>query len=231
MAKNTKKDQQDTVESIDNALTKSEQFIEQNQKSLTIIVAAILVIVAIYFGYKRFYIQPREKEARTQIFQAEFSFEKDSFKLALYGNENDLGFLDIADKYGMTKTGNLANYYAGVCFRQLGDYDKAIEYLKKFDAGDLLVTPVAYGAIGDCYVEQNKLDKGVDFYVKAAEYSDNNFTSPLFYKKAAGVYEELKDYSKAMELYEKIQKNYPKSNEARDMDKYIARVKTLMANS
>jgi len=33
--------------------------------------------------------------------------------LALNGNENDLGFITIADKYGMTRTGNLANYYAG----------------------------------------------------------------------------------------------------------------------
>lgn len=231
MAKNSKPTQPDTVESLDNALTRSEQFIEQNQKSLTIIVVSILAIVAIYFGYKRYYLEPKEDEARSQIFQAEYSFEKDSFRLALYGNENDLGFIDIAENYGMTKTGNLANYYAGICLRELGEYEKAIDYLKKFDAGDELVTPVAYGAIGDCYVELGNLEKGISFYLKAAEYSDNSFTSPIFYKKAGFIFEELKKYEKAIELYETIRKEYPKSNEARNIKKDIARIQTLLSQN
>ncbi|MGE0078172.1 MAG: tol-pal system YbgF family protein [Bacteroidales bacterium] len=228
MANNSKQVQPDTVESLDNALTKSEQFIEQNQKSLTIIIVAILVIVSIYFGYKRFYLAPMEKEAQSQVFAAEYNFEKDSFNLALNGNDNDLGFLEIADKYGMTKTGNLANYYVGICYRQLGEYEKAIEYLKKFDAGDLLVTPVAYGAIGDCYVELNNLKEGANYYEKAANYSEDNFTSPIFFKKAGMVYEELKQNEKALKLYNVIKEKYPKSSEAREIEKDIARNNTIL---
>ncbi|HQQ30539.1 MAG TPA: tetratricopeptide repeat protein, partial [Tenuifilaceae bacterium] len=74
MAKNNKNAQPDTVESIDNALSQTERFIEQNQKSLTIIIVAILVIISLYFGYKRFYLVPKEDEARSQIFQAEYYF-------------------------------------------------------------------------------------------------------------------------------------------------------------
>ena len=228
MAKNNKNAQPDTVESIDNALSQTERFIEQNQKSLTIIIVAILVIISLYFGYKRFYLVPKEDEARSQIFQAEYYFEKDSFKLALNGNENDLGFVDIADNYSMTKTGNLACYYAGICYRQLGDFNKAIEYLKKFDAGDIMVTPIAYGAIGDCYVELKQLDEGVKFYIKAAEYSDNDFTSPFFYKKAGLIYEVMNNNGDALKIYQTIKDKYPKSNEARDIEKDIARSKVIL---
>lgn len=228
MAKDKKNAQSDSVESLDNALTKSEQFIEQNQKSLTIIIVAILVIVSIYFGYKRFYLAPMEKEAQSQIYAAEYNFEKDSFKLALNGNDNDLGFLDIADKYSITKTGNLANYYAGICYRQLGDYQKAIEHLKKFDAGDVLVTPIAYGAIGDCYVELNQLKEGAKYYEKAAGYSEDEFTTPIFLKKAGMVYEELKQNQKALKLYTAIKEKYPKSQEAREIEKDIARNNTIL---
>lgn len=228
MAKDKKNLQPDTVESLDNALTRSEQFIEQNQKSLTIIIVAILVIVSIYFGYKRFYLAPMEKEAQSQIYAAEYNFEKDSFKLALNGNDNDLGFLDIADKYGMTKTGNLAHYYAGICYRQMGDYQNAINYLKGFDAGDVLVTPIAYGAIGDCYVELNQLKEGAKFYEKAANYSEDEFTSPIFLKKAGVVYEELKENEKALKLYTIIKEKYPKSQEAREIEKDIARNNTIL---
>ncbi len=228
MADKKKQQTTDTVESIDNALTRTEQFIEQNQKSLTIIVAAILAIVAIYFGYKKLYLQPKENEASSQIFQAQYYFEQDSFRLALYGNENDLGFATIADRYGMTRTGNLANYYAGICLRELGEYQKAIDYLKKFDAGDQMITPIAYGAIGDCYVELNKLKDAAKFYVKAANYEKNDFTTPIFLKKAGMVYEELKQYDKALDLYNIIKNDFTKSIEARDIEKDIARINTLM---
>ena len=108
-----------TPEVVENALSKSEQFIENNQKSLTVIVIAVIAIVAIYFGYKHWYIAPMEAEAQSQIFNAEYYFERDSFRLALNGNENDLGFLEIAKQYGPSRTGKLANYYCGICYSKL----------------------------------------------------------------------------------------------------------------
>lgn len=215
---------------VENALSKSEQFIENNQKSLTIIVIAVLAIVAIYLGYKNWYIAPMEEEARSQIFNAEYHFERDSFRLALNGTENDLGFLDIAKQYGPSRTGNLANYYCGICYRQLGEYETAISYLKKFDAGDKMLTPVAYGAIGDCYVELQQLSEGAKYYEKAATYEPNEFVSPLFLKKAGQVYANMGNYAKAIKLYETIKSDYIKSTEGRDIEKEIARVKRLMAN-
>lgn len=227
MAKEKKETTENSVEALENALTRTEQYIENNQKSLTIIVGAILVIVAAYFGYKKLYLAPMEDEARSQIFSAEFYFEKDSFRLALNGDGNDLGFLDIIDKYGPTKTANLAKYYAGICYRNLGQYNEAITYLKKFDAGDLLVTPSALGAIGDCYVELENLENGAKYYEKAANYSNDEFTAPIFLKKAGTVYEELKEYDEALRVYEKIKEKFPKTTEGRDVEKDIARVKTL----
>lgn len=218
-----------SVESIDNALSKSEQFIENNQKSLTAIVVAVLLIIGIYFGYKNWYLAPMEKEAHSQIFNAEYYFEIDSFRLALNGNENDLGFLEIAKQYGPSKTGNLAKYYCGICYREMGEYELAIDYLKKFDAGDVLVTPIAYGAIGDCYVELNELSEAAKYYEKAAKFNDNEFTAPLFLKKAGEVYSEMGDNSKALKVFNAIKEKYPKSPEARDIEKEIARASNLMS--
>ena len=168
-----------------------------------------------------------EEKAQSQIFAAEQYFERDSFKLALNGDGNYLGFLDIINKYGPTKTANLAYYYAGISCRSLGQYKEAISYLKKFDAGDLIISPLALGAIGDCYVELNNLKEGVDYYEKAANYNDNDFSTPLFLKKAGIVYESMKNYSKALMAFEQIKEKYPKSTEARDIEKDIARTKTL----
>ncbi len=218
------------VESVENALTRTEHFIETNQKSLTIIVLAIIIVVGGYLGYKRLYLAPMEEKAQSQIFAAEQYFEKDSFKLALNGDGNYLGLIQIIDKYGPTETANLAYYYAGISYRELGQYQEAINHLKKFNAGDEMVTPIAFGAIGDCYVELNNLSEGVDYYEKAASYRENEFTSPLFLKKASVIYEELKKYDDAIELYEQIKAKYPKSTEAREIEKDLTRVKALKGN-
>lgn len=216
------------LETVENALSKTEQYIEENQKSLTIIIVAIAVIVAVYLGYKRFYLAPAEKNAQEEMFMAEKYFEIDSFQLALEGDGSYLGFLDIIDEYGVTKSANLAYYYAGICYLQTGEYEEAIKHLKKFDANDVLVSTVALGAIGDAYVELGDLEEGASFFIKAADKKKNNFTSPIYLKKAGLVFEELEDYKKALDTYEKIQKQYPKSEEAADIEKYITKVKVKL---
>lgn len=227
MAQEKKDAAENSVESLENALTRTERYIEANQKSLTIIVLAIVVVVGAYLGYKKLYLAPMEEKAQSQIFAAEQYFERDSFKLALNGDGNYLGLLDIINKYGPTKSANLAYYYAGVSYRELGQYDVAIKYLKKFNAGDLIITPLAYGAIGDCYVELKNYKEGVDYYEKAVSYNSNDFTTPVFLKKSGIVYEELKNYKKALSVYEQIKEKFPKSTEARDIEKDITRIKTL----
>lgn len=223
MAKSKKETQDTGAEALENALTRTEQYIESNQKSLTIIVLAIIVIVGTFLGYNRLYLAPMEKEAKSQVFAAEQYFEKDSFSLALYGDGNYLGFLDIIDSYGASKVGNLAQYYAGISYRALGEYENAIEHLKRFSTNDKMIGSVAYGSIGDCYVQLNQLEEGAKYYVKAAKFGKNNFSTPIYFMKAGLVYEELGDYAKALDLYKTIKSDYTSSPEAREIEKYITR--------
>ena len=138
-----------------------------------------------------------------------------------------MGFKDIADNYGATKTGNLANFYSGICLLRTGKFEEAISYLEKFNAGDEMVDPVANGAIGDANMELNKVDEAINFYLKAANQSTNSFTTPIYLKKAAFAYEMKANYTEALATYERLKNEYSKSTDARDVDKYIARVKTL----
>jgi hypothetical protein len=111
-------------ETVEEALSKTELYIEQNRKSLTIIIIAIAAVVGIYFAYRNFYLVPKEDNAQADMFMAEFYFEQDSFLLAVEGDQTNAGFIDIIDDYGMTKTANLANYYAGICYLKLGQFEK-----------------------------------------------------------------------------------------------------------
>ena len=197
---------------------------------------AILAIVAIFSFYKFYWLPGQEKEASNESFFAQTYFEKDSFMVALNGGLNVqtsdgpktmMGFKDLADNYSRTKTGRLANYYAGICLLRTGKFEEAIEYLEKYNIKDEMIAPVAIGAIGDANMELNKVEDAIKFYLKAAEQSTNSFTTPLYLKKAAFAYEQKANYTEALATYERVKNEYPKSTEAREIDKYIARVKTL----
>ncbi len=216
------------LEAFESALTKTEQFFEDNQKILSTIVLIILGVVIVYMGFKKFYIKPLEEEAQSQMFVAEQYFEIDSFNLALLGDGSNYGFLDIVDEYGLTKSGNLAKYYAGVSFLQTGDYEEAIRYLKKFNQKDKLVGAIANGALGDAYWEIDEIEKAIKYYLKAANYNKNDFTSSIYLLKAGYAYESLGDYENALKLYQEIKEKFPESNEARNIDKDIIKAQILL---
>lgn len=223
-----KKEQTTTTEGVAHALSSVELFFENNKKIITIVLAAIVVLIGGFYLYKKAYVGPMEKEAQEQMFMAERYFERDSFNLALNGDGNNWGFLKIIDEYGVTSSANIAHYYAGICYLHLGKFQEAIDQLKKFNSNDKLVRPIAYGAMGDAYAELGDYNKALKFYNKAAEKGDNDFTTPIYLMKAAGIYELQKKYEKALKIYQTIKKEYPRSSEARLIDKYITRTELLL---
>ena len=226
MAKKKKGDSSQGLKNVEETLTKTEQFLEQNYKVLIYILGVIVVLVGI-FWLVRMYIINRNDEAQSQMYQAERYLEMDSLNLALYGDGNYLGFLDIADDYKLTRAGNLARYGAGICFLHLGQYEDAIDMLGKYSKKDKVIGSLAIGATGDAWVELGDTDKGIAKYIEAAEYADNSFNTPLFLMKAGELYELQGEYDEALEIYERIQSEYPESTEGTSIEKYIARVKLL----
>jgi len=228
MAKKETK-QVDNLQELESALTKTEQFVEDNSKIISYVVGGIILVVAAYLGFNKFYVQPKEQEANSQMFMAENYFEKDSFNLAINGDGNYLGFLDIIDDYGITKAANRAKYYTGISYLHLGQYEDAIDYLNDFKSDDLLLGPVAEGAKGDAYLELGDSDEALKLYKKAYQMTDNELTTPIYMMKAAKLMESMDELQQAMDLYQEIKTKYPQSSEATNADRYIARVKVKMS--
>ena len=224
MAKKNNKTE-DQFAQVEGALTKTEQFFEDNQKKIARIFGGIVAVIAIYLGYQNFYMEPLEKEAQTEMFSAEINFAKDSFSLALNGDDQYLGFIDIADDYSSTKAGNLANYYAGLSYLYLGEYENAIDYLEDFNSNDIVLSSLAIGCIGDAYFELDDKEKALSYYKKAANNHNNEFTTPRFLMKQATVFEILDEYDKALALYNRINEEYRQSREGQNVAKYISRAK------
>jgi len=199
-------------------------FIEKYQKQIIYGVGAIVLVVLVALSFRNFYLEPREVAAENEMYKAQAYFAKDSFRIALEGKGSEsIGFKEIVSDYGITASGKLAAAYAGICYYKLGQYDNAIKYLSQFDGKDSYFAASVIGLTGDSYVELGETDKAISYFEKAAD-KENAVMSPVYLKKAGLVYESLNQPEKAEKQYIKIKDNYPKSPEASDIDKYLARV-------
>ena len=203
----------------------AETWMERNPRIAVGILVAVVLIVGGYFGFQ-YYKENQEGEAQREMFQAVYYFEADSLELALNGDGNNLGFIDIIDDYGVTDAAKLANYYAGAAFLKQGKYEVARLYLEDFSSNDLLIQARAYSLIGDTYMEENNFEEAARYYDKAANYKPNKYFSPAYLMKAALAFEKNNEEQKAIEAYDKIIAEYYDSPEFQQARKFKAKLET-----
>lgn len=211
--------QQEQVEEKLSAIT---AFINENRKIIWSVLGAIVVIGLGVLCYQKYYLQPRKAQAQAQMFPAEQNFRAQNYELALNGDGNVLGFEEIAKTYG-AKAGKSVFFYAGVCELQLGNFEEAISYLKKYNGRDKILAARAIACEGDAYVGLEKYAEALSCFEKAAAKADNVFAA-AYLLKAGVVCEELGQKEKAVGFYKKIKDEYPSSMEGYDVDKYISRI-------
>lgn len=196
---------------------KIKNWMNGQNKTILYGVTAIVVIVLGYIGYQYGIKMPKEKKGLTAIYKAQMLFDMDSF------NQVSKMAPKLADEYSGTKAGDLAAYMAGSSYLYLGEYKKAIEYLEKVSFDDKIMSVQAIGLLGDAYVENKDLEKGLNQYTKAAKKSNTEFSAVWWYKKAARVHEKRDEWKEALAIYTKLKKEYKDVEGNNDLDKYIGR--------
>ncbi|MFC0605458.1 tetratricopeptide repeat protein [Winogradskyella pulchriflava] len=221
---------------LDEGASKTEEWVVKNQNYIIGVIAAIALVVLGYLGYNRFVAEPQQEEAMNEMYQAKKYFEdaangisSDSlYTMALNGGEGKYGMLDIIDQYGGTPAANLANYYAGVAYLNLKDYQNAINHLSDFSGDATIPSPVANGAIGDAFVQLEQYQEGLEYYEKAFKANVNEFTTPMFLMKAARIAIRLEQYQKALDYLKRIESEFSASTEASQAEVLIGMVEAKM---
>jgi TolA-binding protein len=194
-------------------------------KQLSIALVAIIVVVGGFFAYRNLVSEPNEKLASEAMFRAEEYYRMDSARLALNGDQVNAGFLKIISKYGSTKAGKLANFYAGSCYLKMGDFNNAVKYLKDFSSPVVQLQERAYGLLGDAYSEQNKKEEAAEQYRKAGTYFEKDeLFSPEYLFRSGYLYESMGKTQDAIAVYKIIKDKYPASQRGAEIDKYLARL-------
>jgi len=208
-------------ENIEQTVSKTEQFYNEHKKTIWTVCAILVVCALAVFAYIKLIYQPKCQEAMQQAFPAEQNFGKGEYELALNGDGNVLGLADIISEYG-AKAGQAVFMEAGISALQLGQFEEALNYLKKYKGSEPILAARAIAAQGDAYAGLGQYNEAVAAYLKAAGKSDDNF-SAAYLLKAGILYEELGQKDKALECYKTIKDQYPSSIEGYDIDKYITR--------
>ena len=209
-------------ENIEQTVSATEQFYNENKKAIWGIVAAVLVIGLGILAYNKFIYQPKCVEAMQQCYPAEMSFQNGEYDLALNGDGNNLGFADIIADYG-SKAGKAVYLYAGICELQLGNNEEALSYLKKYKGKEPILAARAKACEGDAYVALGDYNAAVRAYKAAVDCADNMFAAGYLLKEGSAL-EALGQKAEALACYKTVENDYPQSIEAYDIAKYIARV-------
>lgn len=220
--KNLKDKEAQRQENIEQTVSATEQFYNEHKKTIWTVVAAVLVVGLGILAYNKFIYQPKCAEAMQQSYPAEMNFQNGEYALALSGDGNNLGFEDIIAEYG-TKSGKAVYLYAGICELQLGNYDEALSYLKKYKGKEPILAARAKACEGDAYVALGDYAAAVRSYKAAVDRADNVFAASYLIKEGTAL-EALGQDADALACYNAVKTDYPQSIEAYDIDKYIARV-------
>ncbi len=203
-----------------------EVFVRRNRNLILGVFALIALVVAgvIFYGQYR---RQQNVQAQEEMFMAVNFFENDSLSLALNGDGNHVGLLYIADEYGGTKAGNLAHYYIGAIYLQQGQFQQAVDHLKKFSADDFLVQARAHALTGDAYMEMDNYAEAARFYGKAADHQPNEYFTPIYLLKKALAHEQANQLGEAVEAYDRLIRDYPNAADVATARKYRARTEAL----
>ncbi|MNF05588.1 hypothetical protein D3C80_2053500 [compost metagenome] len=73
-------------------------------------------------------------------------------------------------------------------------------------------------------MDAGKTDKGIESYKKAASNENDQYTSALYTFRAGLASEKAGKLEDAKKFYKEIKEKFPNTLQARDVDKYLARL-------
>lgn len=185
---------------------KATDFFEDNKNLIYGLAGLVVLVIAGFYFYKFQYMAPRTEKANEAIYKSDQMMERDSFALALNGVPGDsksIGYNGVIEKYSGTEAANMAHYKAGAALLRMGEYEKALTYLKEYSGPEELQTQ-AYNLMGDAASSMAKYEEGLGYYEQAADYTSNMSLKVYAWYKAGKLLEHQGKNEEAKGFYNKI---------------------------
>ncbi|RYZ22032.1 MAG: hypothetical protein EOO16_10670 [Chitinophagaceae bacterium] len=217
---------QQPMEDHEIVVERARDFWTRNNRLIMMLGLGIILLGGGYLAYKKFYKEPQEVKAQEAIFKAEEYYRMDSVRLALNGDGVNPGFVKLADRFSGTRAGELAHFYAGACFLQLGDAKNAEKHLEDFSTDAQQVQARAYKLLGDAYAEQGKNADALSNYKKAAHHfeQDEQNASEYLFLAAYFAQRVQNNAGEATNLFRELKNKFPRTQRGIEADKFLGQL-------
>lgn len=204
------------IDDLNDSLTKVEQKVQNNKKMILYVGIAALVVALLVLGYIYLIHKPSANKSNTAYGVAdnkELVYQMQSMQLDSAGRVTEMAavtkaYEDAARNGG--DGGNNATLMAAVYNFKSGEYQKALDLLKKYDRNDKIIGATSKALEGDCYVNLDKFDEAIKSFQEAAKIAKGNPTlEPYCILKEATVQRHKGNFTAEAELYKKILETYP----------------------
>ena len=201
-------------------------YFDENRNVVYGILGGLVLIVIMGFGYG-FFKDQQENQAQVALSRAARLYENNNWRAALDGEGNTVGLLEVVEQYSGTKAGNLAIYYAADSYYGLGEHEEALKMFERFDHNADAIGAGAYAGEAAIYEDMGDFDNAADRYKKAALIFENDFSSARYLANAGRNYERAGEFDEAREVYAMIKEDFPDSEQAGNVDMFLARIHVL----
>ena len=190
---------------------------EHRQKTILGAVILVVAVIAIVGGYS--FYEHRSSAAATafgaamQVYQTPIAAPNQPVPpgTKTYPSAKDRAaaantqFVQVANQYGLTKDGKLANYFAGLTYLEEGQNGPAEEAFKKtassWDSG---LSALGKGSLAQLYQQTNRDAQAIDIYNDLAKGSSNTFPPTLAKLQLAELYQSQGKTEDARKIYAQI---------------------------
>lgn len=184
---------------------------------VTIGVGALVIVILGYFAYRQFIWKPANEKSMDSYWIGLNYAAKDSTDVAI----DELN--SAVKKYDGKIGGEVAQFVYARQLMNKGEFKKALDELEGVKLNDTYTKVMCVGLQADCLSEMEKYEDAASRYFEAAEMDDNDLTTPLYLWKAGLCAEEINNFDKATEFYQRIKDNYAGFASKKQIDKYLAR--------
>ncbi len=197
-----------------------------DNRSKLIAASVVVVIILAVLGGGWAFVQYRDQQARADLSLALQKYTAPirpagtpaTPDVLSYGSTQERDhaanaeFTRIANKYTLTQSSQVARYFAGITFRDLGNSTEAEKNLQEVSGSRYPeIASLAKFALAGIYHDTSRNMQAIDLYKDLMQHPTNSVGKTAAQLSLASLYEAMAQPDEARHIYEQMQKESPAS--------------------
>jgi len=202
---------------------KARAFYDAHKRTISMSITAVAVVTIALVVYVK-NRQENSESALARLGAIATYYDNGQYQLAVSGipERNLPGLAAIVEEFGGSPGGEIARFYLADAYYQLGQYDQALSHFENFSAPNPTLEASRLSGIAACHEALGHYGDAAEHFERASAVDSDGALAAENLNHAARNYALAGDREKAIQLYQRVKKDYPASSFGRDAERFIA---------